>query len=83
MSLGSLLNPIEAAKLVALAPSTLSEYRREKLLVEGLHYVRYTGRSYRYFGDALYHWATHRQQPEEHHAWLLAKQREADRCKVS
>ena len=75
VGLGALLKPVDAAKLVALAPSTLSEYRRDGLLVERLHYVRLSAQCYRYYRDALYHWATHRLEPEEHQKWLEEKAR--------
>ena len=73
--LGALLKPADAAKLVALAPSTLSEYRRDGLLIERLHYVKFSAQCYRYHQEALYHWATHRLEPEEHRKWLEEKAR--------
>jgi hypothetical protein len=76
MGLGDLLKPTEAARLVALAPSTLSEYRRKGLLIERLHYVRYSAQCYRYYRDALRHWAEHRLEPDEHRKWLEKKVRE-------
>jgi hypothetical protein len=72
---GKLLRVKEAADLLAIAPSTLSRYRSEGLLTEGLHYVRYGDRCYRYLEDSLYHWANHRQNLQEHLDWLQAKQR--------
>ena len=75
VGLGALLKPVDAARLVALAPSTLSEYRRKGLLIEGLHYVRYSAQCYRYYLEALLHWATHRLEPEEHRKWLEEKAR--------
>jgi hypothetical protein len=71
---GQLLRPIEAAESVALSLSYLARLRHRGDLTEGVHYVRYGLRTYRYFSESLFNWALHRAEPAEHQQWIKEKE---------
>jgi len=61
----TLITKHEAAKIIGIRPSTLSHWRREKKLIEGIHFVRFNSRVVRYIHEALKDWAVNYQHTVE------------------
>lgn len=70
---GNILTIAEAAKLISLSRVQINRLRKNGTFIEGIHFVQYSERNYRYFEDSLYHWATHQKTPDEHREWILSK----------
>jgi hypothetical protein len=70
---GDLLRPSEAAELLRVSTKYLSNLRQSEQLTEEIHYIQYSPGMFRYFSDALLHWAATRKQPELHREWILER----------
>jgi hypothetical protein len=57
----------DAAELLGLSPETLKKYRlRDKILVEGIHWIKLNSRTIRYNLSLLADWLQNRHNPAAH-----------------